>query len=424
MKSYIVLISIVFFKFGNLSGQKATRFSIGFGSGMLVDMQVDSKNSSPDAWPIQDMATHLDKKYELNNVGYYANIDFMVTRYLNVNGGFNFASLSGSNSSMYYHNNLRQLDLGLTFMTGNYNLGRRKIQFNPLMGMTFTEYESTLYFKQDNSAQNFIHRRPWGAYLGMGVAYRLSPRIDIVLNSSLNMVFDNGMDGWDYSNGTLVSSEYWRNNIGLNLILGKQERHLYRYGLNHLSHDEAIKNAENSKIEIKNDSALAAMVLEMQKLKLVKDANDELLSELQNRIHLMESEKIPIKGGDTIKYSPNEIYKKLIADLLTATLFFERGEAVLDAEDLYELFRWKRKVFDLLNTSNYYIVISANTDASGSNEINLALRNKRAEIVKKWIVENTGITNDRVRIAPISENLKTESNDTFQRICLVEIEFE
>ena len=175
---------------------------------------------------------------------------------------------------------------------------------------------------------------------------------------------------------------------------------------------------------MKGDPAVAAMVAEIQKLKLGFNTSDEMIAKLLDKMKSMEMDKMRLKGGDSIVYSPGDLYKQLIADLLTATVFFDKGQAVLDDEDFYELFRWKRKVNDLVNNAKYYVVISANTDATGTNEMNASLRLKRADAVKRWILTNSGVPSYRIRVQEMDPKLKAENNELLNRRTLVEIEFE
>ena len=424
MKKYILLLAVAINCGNSLQSQSASRFSLGAGLGMLVDMRVESRNSSPDAWPNQDMATHFDKAYEKTNLGYHFNLGYMATPLLNVHAGVNMANISGSNANMYYLNNFKQVDLGISYVMGNHNIGKRKLQFSPAMGMTLTEYKSTLYFKEDNSAQNYIHRRPWGGYVGANVAYRVSPRIDLVLNSTVNMVFDGGFDGWDYGSAGFAADEYWRNNFGVQILLGKTDKHLYRRSASGGIATVAPVSPAINLGRLSGDSALIAMVAEIQKLKLGLNTSDEMVAKLLEKMRSMEMDKMRLKGGDSIVYSPGDLYKQLIADLLTATVFFDKGQAVLDDEDFYELFRWKRKVNDLVNNAKYYVVISANTDATGSNDLNASLRLKRADAVKRWILTNSGVPSYRIRVQEMDPKLKAENNELLNRRTLVEIEFE
>jgi len=425
MKKYILLLAVAINCGNSLQSQSASRFSLGAGLGMLVDMRVESRNSSPDAWPNQDMATHFAKPYEKTNLGYHFNVGYMATPLLNVHAGVNMAKISGSNANMYYLNSFKQVDLGISYIMGNHNIGKRKLQFSPTIGMTLTEFKSTLYFKEDKSEQNVIQRRPWGGYVGANLTYRISPRVDLVLNSTVNMVFDGGFDGWDYGSAGFAADEYWRNNLGVQILLGKTDKHLY-----HRSATSGIASIEPATPPVNvvskggNDSAVAAMMAEIKQLKLGINTTDEMISKLLDKMKSVEMEKMRLKGGDSIVYSPGELYKQLIADLLTATVFFDKGQAVLDDEDFYELFRWKRKVSDLVNNAKYYVVITANTDATGSDETNASLRLKRADAVKRWILLNTGVPSYRIRVQEMNPSVKAENNELLNRRTLVEIEFE
>lgn len=75
----------------------------------------------------------------------------------------------------------------------------------------------------------------------------------------------------------------------------------------------------------------------------------------------------------------------------TSVVFFNTGSAMLSAASMQELYRWKSGIDKAPSTYSYTININASADKSGPQYVNDRLRVRRAEAVKKFLVESLGV---------------------------------
>ncbi len=75
----------------------------------------------------------------------------------------------------------------------------------------------------------------------------------------------------------------------------------------------------------------------------------------------------------------------------TSVVFFNTGSAMLSAASMQELYRWKSGIDKAPSSYNYTININASADKTGPQSINDRLRVRRAEAVKKFLVEALGV---------------------------------
>lgn len=92
----------------------------------------------------------------------------------------------------------------------------------------------------------------------------------------------------------------------------------------------------------------------------------------------------------------------------TSVIFFNSGSAYLGASSMQELYRWKSGVDQAKSVYNYSVEIYASADKTGSEYVNKRLRERRANEVKKFLVDVLGIT------APV--NITTEQPSHSKRL--------
>jgi len=75
----------------------------------------------------------------------------------------------------------------------------------------------------------------------------------------------------------------------------------------------------------------------------------------------------------------------------TSVIFFNTGSAMLSAASMQELYRWKSGIDKAPSSYNYTINVNASADKTGPQSVNDRLRVRRAEAVKKFLVEALGV---------------------------------
>lgn len=75
----------------------------------------------------------------------------------------------------------------------------------------------------------------------------------------------------------------------------------------------------------------------------------------------------------------------------TSVVFFNTGSAMLSAASMQELYRWKSGIDKAPSSYNYTINVNASADKTGPQSANDRLRVRRAEAVKKFLVDALGV---------------------------------
>ena len=75
----------------------------------------------------------------------------------------------------------------------------------------------------------------------------------------------------------------------------------------------------------------------------------------------------------------------------TSVVFFNTGSTMLSAASMQELYRWKSGIDKAPSSYNYTINVNASADKTGPQSVNDRLRVRRAEAVKKFLVDALGV---------------------------------
>lgn len=143
--------------------------------------------------------------------------------------------------------------------------------------------------------------------------------------------------------------------------------------------------------------------LEKAKLDTVKS---EQLSVEKARVELARKELELAKARQAlaVKETGNQIQMQLSGEV-----FFDTNAATLKAAAREKL----RQVGIILAAyPQGAITIAGYTDSRGSEETNLDLSRKRAEAVKVWLMNQSGIKEDRIAVKALGEAEPVASNDT------------
>lgn len=145
--------------------------------------------------------------------------------------------------------------------------------------------------------------------------------------------------------------------------------------------------------------------LDLQKAKL--DAvKSEQLSVEKARVELARKELELAKARQelAVKESKNQIQMQLSGEVL-----FDTNNATIKTDAREKL----RQVGIILAAyPQGAITVTGYTDSRGSEETNLELSRKRAEAVKTWLMNQSGIKDDRITVKALGEEAPVASNDT------------
>lgn len=152
-------------------------------------------------------------------------------------------------------------------------------------------------------------------------------------------------------------------------------------------------------------SKLSGFVAEQTKDIIIKNTPKPDLTPVETKIQAVE---MRVDALDADNKNAQEVLNKLEDKLKTienlekesktefersntSVVFFNSGSSMLSATSMQELYRWKSSIDKAPSTYTYTININASADKSGPQYVNDRLRVRRAEAVKKFLVESLGV---------------------------------
>jgi OOP family OmpA-OmpF porin len=140
----------------------------------------------------------------------------------------------------------------------------------------------------------------------------------------------------------------------------------------------------------------------------IRAESDGKISESQN-LDLRNITSDKVIEGENFNLSPIEVATvKENVTIVLNNVFFDFDKAELKPESFPEL----NRITELMKEkSGMQITISGHTDATGPEQYNLGLSERRAKAVVKYLVEK-GIASDRITTEYFGESKPTDTNDT------------
>ncbi len=178
----------------------------------------------------------------------------------------------------------------------------------------------------------------------------------------------------------------------------------------------AVATIMNAKLSIRVDSAGNFVdfwsVEGLTKIKDAKDQKQQIVLSESTKLHVSNKPMglMPQKLNRSKTIETRRIIDSLHLDevlVITDKIVFEKGSYELPIDSYTEL----NKIAYILVEKNANIRIEGNTDSDGDAEYNKELSMKRAEAIKKYLVEN-GIDADQLEVRGNGESKPITSNQT------------
>lgn len=350
-------------------GQIANRFQLSIGGGGHYDLYTPSNDANMGNVPIEDARSYNSSYDEINWMG-QGRLTFMLSPTWGLYGEYTKGTLSGSSNETYYRNRLNEAALGVRFYPGNENRNHIGSHWNlvPMVGITHTWFDSELFFKGDNSLQNYLHTEAWGLQGGLELSYAFNSHWSMYLSAQYLSVFHDGFDGWDYGSG---SDAYLRGGLGIT----------YRF-----------TSAEKPNLADCNvfDNAKA---LEDTLARLTKSVQADMAS-IQTKLTEVEEAQAAIETTqeemaedvETLQAQVSELNEK--ATQYHTAVFFNTESSRLSQEMKLDLYKFILSINANTGLKKYKLVVMGYTDKTGSARYNARLRQKRANEVKRFLADN------------------------------------
>ena len=358
------------------ASSKLRGWSIGFRGIWLYDLESTIYDGS-----ISEDPRGLNGDNTSFDLGFEAYVEKQFTPFIGLQAAYRLGSLSGATSTEYYSNDFSEFRIGASLIWSNLdpNHVNSKWNFYNGVGTMFGNFDANRYLEFDDSENGSVSDSYNGFYLSGGIMYELAPSWRVELDAAYNIVRNDGFDGFDYATGW---DPYLNVGIGIAYTFGNSEVPAMYAGNYYEApyYDLATTKARVNELEGRVSNLEASSRRNEDKIDAVKTENekrDEALAYadavLNEKIAQLE------KGPDKSTLAPK------------AVVFFAFDSAQLSAEAKEELLK-------NLAGLNEPLVISAYTDQVGSEEYNAELREKRAQAVKDFLVQELKIDAASLRI--------------------------
>lgn len=391
-RTFIAALSFIFLSFGAVA-QEATEvesedptviqssdlrgWSIGLRGMWLYDLESTLYDGT-----IAEDPRGLNGDNTSMDFGFEVYVEKQFTPFMGLQGMYRMGGMTGATSTEYYENSFSEFRLGLSLIWSNLdpNHVNSKWNFYNGVGTMFGSFESNRYLVFDDSENGAIDDSYNGFYLSGGVMYELAPSLRVELDLAYNIVRNDGFDGFDYATGW---DPYLNVGIGLAYTFGNSEvpamyaGNYYESPYYDLARTKArvnelegrVSNLESS--SRRNDDKLNELKTEAEKRDQALEAADKAIAD---KIANLE------QGPDKSTIAPK------------AVVFFAFDSDVLTAEA-------KQILLTNLAGLDEPLVISAYADKVGTEEYNKALKTRRAEAVKQFLIDELKMDASRIQIA-------------------------
>lgn len=286
----------------------------------------------------------------------------MFTPLLGLQAAFRYGGMTGANDVEYYENSFYGANIDGVFLLSNLDLFRKNSPWNfyAKAGFGHGMFKAEQFLIEDDAPDNKIEDKYWESHVGGGVQYELNQSWRLELESSYNVVFTDGFDGYDYSTG---SDPYISTAIGVAYTFGNKEaKPMYAtnyFGENYVATGEAADEEARAKAE-----ANAAAIEE------IKKENDDQAAKLGKHSAKLENHEAQI----------NSLLEQMNARSGNVHVYFEFDSSELTREA-------RMRLMENLSEGVNAVELVAYADNNGSSEYNAELKQRRAESVKQFLVD-------------------------------------
>lgn len=368
-------------------------WSVGVQAGNVADMPkaIIGKDGSNDAVAFGSKHAQFDWTF-----GMY--VEKQLSPLIGLHLSYDHARMRGATDRDYYINNFNRFNLSVTFSLTNLSIKKEDPYFNiyGIAGIGYNLYKAQRYFNS-GLKNNLAYRENDASQInfGFGIRHHFSEQFRIELESTYNLVYDNGFDG-DYSRFEDGEDQYLRTVIGVAYTWGsKNNKALHKTPLfsNYLWADETVKK------RIKLDDEYLAGEIE----KNIADEKEAIANNTQAienntaRLGAVENkvEELDEKLDIFLNRSNYEI-------IHTRNVYYATGKSQVTPQ-------YQKIILELATILSkdpkYLVDVTGVTDIYASETFNAKLRLKRANRVKEFMVKKLDIDPDRITVNTQKEKI-------------------
>jgi outer membrane protein OmpA-like peptidoglycan-associated protein len=330
------------------------------------------------------------------NTSFDLGIDLYVekqfTPFMGLQAGWRTGGLTGATSTEYYSNSMSEFRLAMNLIWSNLdpNHVHSKWNFYNSLGASVGSFSAERFLVFDGSDNGGEDGNYWAIHLGGGIMYELAASWRIELNVDYNVVRNDGFDGFNYATGW---DPYLGVGIGLAYTFGSKEKPAM-YAGNYF--EAPYSDLANAKARL---SELEGRVGNLEADQGRTRSNlEQGLAEAKRRDLALQTEDAKLNA----RVLSLEEMTNLMALPAKAIAFFDFDSSLLTKEA-------RKSMLEALSGEKAVVVLTAYADASGSEEYNKDLRERRALAVKAFLIENLAYDEAMITIQEADKNAQQES---------------
>jgi len=390
----IVLISIILGTVHSKAQVTYNSWTVGLQAGNVADMPkaVIGKDGSNDAVAFGSKHAQFDW-----TIGVY--LEKQLSPLIGLNFTFDRAKMRGATDRDYYINKFSRFNLAVTFSLTNLSIKKEDPYLNiyGTAGIGYNIYKAQRYFNSGLKNNKALRENDASQInLGFGVRHHFSEQWRIELESTYNLVYDNGFDG-DYSRFEDGEDQYLRTVIGVGYTWGsKKNKALHKTPLfsNYLWADENIKK----RIKLDDDYLAEEIEKNISDEKSLIANNAKAIANNSNRLDTLDGkvQELENKFDVFLNQSNNKV-------IHTRNVYYATGKSQVTPE-------YQKIILELATILSkdpaYMVDVTGVTDIYASEAFNAKLRLKRANKVKRFMVNTLKIDPSRITVNTQKEKIE------------------
>jgi outer membrane protein OmpA-like peptidoglycan-associated protein len=328
------------------------------------------------------------------DLGFDLYVEKQFTPLLGLQLGFRYGQITGANEVEYYENTFTQVNMDMILILSNLDAFHTNSKWNyyTKLGLGTGSFKAEQFLIADDTPEDLVDDNFWEGHLGVGIQYELNSQWRLELESNYTVAFTDGFDGFNNASG---SDTYLATGIGIAYTFGNKDKKA-TYAVNYFGQDylnlAAVKDEPHVVLpepEVKEE--------DLEKIEEVIEAQQKQINKTNQTL---QNQQIKI----------DQLERKIRTET-SVQVYFNFDSSVLTREAKKELAR-KLEAQDKKESQKLEVVAYA--DNNGDSNYNEQLKQRRAESVKRFLVE-LGYAAGNVTMNTSTTEKKTKDNQFLNR---------
>lgn len=332
--------------------------------------------------------------------------------------GLRMGGLTGANENEYFKNSFVEGYGDILFYLSNLDKKRMNSPWNYYIktGVGAGKFSAERFLVQDDSPNGEVEDGYWEARVGAGLQYEINTQLRVELDFAYNAAFSDGFDGY---NGATGSDPYFSTGIGLAYTFGSKDSRAM-YAVSFFEEDYFGATSQGGGMsDQESQQKMNAMAGQLDSANSQIEQMDAQIKEQNEAIARLEEKMNEAIAASAAAAEANKKVATVEGDMIAAPTGVEH-EIYFAFDSHHITDEYKRMLKSQLKGSENSVVLTGYADKTGSSTYNHSLKRRRAEEVKKFLVEELGYHPSAVRTLAADRMVDLDDDDSQNRKVVVQ----